>query len=159
MFRIGQGFDAHPLVSRRPLILGGVHVPHDQGPDGQSDGDPLIHAIIDALLGAAALGDIGTHFPSSDPQYQDADSTSLLAVTVALLRAAGWNITNVDATIAAEKPRLAPYVAAMRDAVAKAAGIATQQVSIKATTTDGLGFIGRQEGVAASAVCLIQEAE
>ncbi|PZC46730.1 MAG: 2-C-methyl-D-erythritol 2,4-cyclodiphosphate synthase [Chloroflexi bacterium] len=159
MFRIGQGFDAHPLVPGRSLILGGVHVPHDQGPDGHSDGDPLIHAIIDALLGAAALGDIGAHFPSSDPQYKDVDSTTLLAATVALLREARWNIANVDATIAAEKPRLAPYIAAMRDAVAKAAGIATQQVSIKATTTDGLGFIGRQEGIAASAVCLIQEAE
>lgn len=159
MFRIGQGFDAHPLVPGRRLILGGVHVPHDLGPDGHSDGDPLIHAIIDALLGAAALGDIGAHFPSSDPQYKGVESTTLLASTVGLLRETGWNIANVDATIAAEKPRLAPYISAMRDSVAKAAGIATQQVSIKATTTDGLGFIGRQEGVAASAVCLIQEAK
>ncbi len=159
MFRIGQGFDAHPLVPGRRLVLGGIGIPHHLGPAGHSDGDPLIHAIIDALLGAASLGDIGAHFPSSDAQYKDAPSTRLLSSTAALLRAAGWKITNVDATIAAEKPRLASHIPAMRDAVATAAGMDVQQVSIKATTTDGLGFIGRQEGIAASAVCLIQEAQ
>lgn len=154
---MGHGYDVHRLAPGRRLILGGVTIPHDLGLEGYSDGDVLIHAVIDALLGAANLGDIGTHFPSSDPQYRDAPSTRLLAATVGLLRRHSWQIVNLDVTIAAEHPKLAQHISAMRDTVAATAELDSSRVSIKATTTDGLGLTGRGEGLAAWAVALLEE--
>lgn len=154
--RVGTGFDAHRLVEGRPLVLGGVVVPYHHGLAGHSDGDVAVHAIIDALLGAAALGDIGHHFPSSDPQYKDISSLALLALVRDLLAAHGWQVRNVDATIVAERPRLAPYVQRMRQAVGASLRLEPELISIKATTTDGMGFAGREEGIAAQAVVLIE---
>jgi len=154
--RVGVGYDVHPLVEGRPLVLGGVTVPHDQGLAGHSDGDALTHAIIDALLGAGALGDIGTYFPAGDPQYKDVDSLVLLTKVEGILRESGWRVANVDATIVAERPHLALHIPQMRRAVAAALRVGTEIVSIKATTTDGLGFAGRGEGIAAHAVALIE---
>ena len=154
--RVGVGYDAHSLVEGRPLLLGGVTVPHDRGLEGHSDGDVLLHAVIDAFLGAAALGDIGTHFPSSDAQYKDMSSLSLLAKVEQLLRQRGWRPVNVDATIVAERPRLTPHISGMRAAVARALEVELDTVSIKATTADGLGFVGRGEGIAAHAVVAIE---
>ena len=154
--RVGTGYDVHALVEGRPLVLGGVTVPHDRGLAGSSDGDVVAHAIIDALLGAAALGDIGTHFPSDDPRYTDADSLSLLADVARLLRESGWRVANLDATIVAERPPVASHIPRMRQNIAAALQVAVDSVSIKATTTDGLGLTGRGEGIAAHAVATIE---
>ena len=158
MTRVGIGYDAHLLVPDRPLVLGGVTVPHDQGLEGHSDGDVAAHAIIDALLGAAALGDLGAHFRSDDPRYPPGVSSMLLMErAVAMVRERGWQVENVDATIVAQRPALAPHIQAMRQAVAGALGIDIDRVSIKATTTDGLGFTGAGQGMAAHAVASLTE--
>ena len=154
--RIGIGFDAHALVPDRPLILGGVQIPFDRGLAGHSDADVLTHAICDALLGAAALGDLGRHFPSSDPTLRDISSLELLRRTRQLLDAEGWTILNLDATIIAQRPKLAAYLEAMREWLAAAAGVPLTEVSVKATTTDGIGFTGRGEGLAAQAIALVE---
>ena len=154
-FRVGIGFDSHPLVRDRRLVLGGVEIPHDHGLEGHSDGDVLVHALLDALLGAANLGDKGTHFPSSDPQYKDISSLLLLERVAALLGAAGWRVSNVDATMLAQTPRLGPFIPEMREKTAAALGVPSGRVSIKAPTTDYLGFVGRGEGIAACAVACI----
>ena len=151
-FRVGIGFDTHPLVAGRRLVLGGVEVPHGYGLSGHSDGDVLVHAVMDALLGAAALGDKGQHFPSSDPQYKDISSLILLAEVADLVRGAGWRISNVDATMLAQNPRLGPFIETMRRRVGTALSTPPERVGIKVTTTDYLGFTGRNEGIAACAV-------
>jgi len=156
--RVGQGFDVHALVPGRKLVVGGVHIPHDRGLQGHSDADVLLHAICDALLGAAALGDIGSHYPDSDPTYQGADSRSLLKDVGKKISAQGYRIVNIDATIIAQAPRMAPHVARMTGNIAADLGIKPAAVSIKATTTEKLGYIGREEGIAAQAIALIQEA-
>ncbi len=155
MMRIGHGYDVHRLVEGRPLILGGVTIPYEKGLLGHSDADVLAHAITDALLGAAAKGDIGTWFPDTDERYRGADSLKLLSFTCAMLRREGYEIGNVDATVLAQAPKLKPYIEAMRRNVASACGIATEQISVKATTEEGLGFTGTGEGIAAHAVCLL----
>ena len=154
--RIGNGYDVHTLVEGRPLYLGGVLIPHTHGLLGHSDADAVIHAIVDALLGAAALGDIGTHFPSSDLRWKNQPSAVFLDYIYELLQKEQWNISNIDVTIIAERPKMAPYIPDMRSHVAEHLHIAKEQVSIKATTTDGLGFAGRQEGIACYAVALIE---
>ena len=159
MIRIGQGYDVHRLVPERPLILGGVEIPHSHGLAGHSDADVVIHALCDALLGAAALGDIGGHFPDNDEGFRDIDSRILLREVTGKLAAMGWRLVNADMTIVAQAPRLAVYIPDMRVNLAADMGAATDQVSIKATTTERLGFCGRKEGIAALAVVLIgQEA-
>ena len=150
---MGIGVDVHRLVAERRLILGGVHIPHSHGLAGHSDADVLLHAVCDALLGAAALGDIGVHFPDDDERWRGADSMELLRAAAALAAAAGWKVGNIDATVVAERPRLAPYRDAMRANIAAAAGVEAGQVSVKATTAEGLGLCGRGEGIAALAVC------
>jgi 2-C-methyl-D-erythritol 2,4-cyclodiphosphate synthase len=154
--RSGIGVDVHPLAQGRVLVLGGVTIPFEKGLEGHSDGDVLIHAIIDALLGATALGDIGTHFPSSDPQYKGIASARLLHETVTLVRSHHWRIAFVDATILAERPILKSYMPQIRQSLAATIGIASDCVSVKATTTDGLGFIGNGDGIAAMAVATIE---
>ena len=154
-FRVGIGFDAHPLVADRRLVLGGVHIPHRLGLAGHSDGDVLVHAMMDALLGAAGLGDKGTQFPSDDPRYKDISSLLLLSTIAELLQSGGWRISNVDATMLAQNPRLGPFVETMREQVASALSIPAQRIGIKVTTTDYLGFVGREEGIAAFAVASI----
>ena len=154
--RIGQGIDMHAFADGRPLVLGGVAIPHTRGLAGHSDADALLHAIIDALLGAAALGDIGVMFPSSDPQWANADSRDLLRRAYERVRAAGHRLANLDATVVAQEPKLAPYIGAMREAVAALLNVDLAVVSIKATTSDGLGFTGRGEGIAALAVVLLE---
>jgi len=154
--RIGQGFDVHALVPGRRLVIGGVEIPHDRGLEGHSDADVLLHAICDALLGAAALGDIGGHFPDSKPNLRGVDSRELLRDTAKKVAAAGYRIVNVDATIIAEEPRMAPHVARMIGNIAADLGLAPAAVSVKATTTDRLGFAGRGEGIAAQAIALIE---
>jgi len=156
--RVGVGWDVHPFAAGRPLVLGGVTVPHPRGLAGHSDADVLLHAICDALLGAAALGDIGTHFPDTDPALRGIASVELLRRTARLLAGAGWSPLQVDACVLAEEPRLAPHCPAMRAAIAAALAIAVERVGLKATTTEGLGFVGRREGIAAQAVCLIVRA-
>ncbi|MDZ7271668.1 MAG: 2-C-methyl-D-erythritol 2,4-cyclodiphosphate synthase [candidate division KSB1 bacterium] len=153
--RVGQGYDVHRLVSGRPLILGGVEIPFPQGLLGHSDADVLCHAIADALLGAAAAGDIGRHFPNTDPQWKGVSSLLLLERVAKILADAGAVVVNVDATVVAERPMLAPYIEAMRHNIAVALGISQTAVSVKATTSEGLGLTGRGEGIAASAVALI----
>lgn len=155
MQRVGIGYDIHRLVAGRPLVLGGVRVASDVGLLGHSDADVLAHAVMDALLGAAALGDIGRHFPPSDPAFRDADSMELLARVVRLLRDRGWHPWNVDATVVAERPRLAPHIEEMRARIAAAAGLDVGAVSVKATTNEGLGSEGRGEGMSALAVATI----
>lgn len=155
--RIGHGFDVHAFAEGRKLIIGGVDIPHDRGLLGHSDADVLLHAICDALLGAAALGDIGKHFPDSDPRYKGIDSRKLLRHVVELLDGRGWKVGNVDATIIAQAPKMAPHIATMREHIAEEIGIAADQVNVKATTTERLGFTGREEGIAAEAVCLIEK--
>ena len=152
MLRIGHGYDVHRLVEGRRLILGGVEVPHTLGLLGHSDADVLTHAVMDALLGAAGLGDIGRHFPDTDPAYAGADSLKLLDHVVELLGARGWQVGNVDATILAQRPKLAPYLEQMRENLAARMKAALEQVNVKATTTEKLGFAGRGEGIAAEAV-------
>ena len=154
-FRIGHGYDVHCLTENRKLILGGVTVPHDRGLDGHSDADVLTHAIIDALFGAAALGDIGAHFPDTDPAYKGADSLKLLSAAVSELREQGYQISNIDATIIAQKPKLRPYIDNMRENLAAVLSLDLSCVSVKATTEEKLGFTGRQEGIAAHCVALI----
>ena len=157
MIRIGHGYDVHRLVEDRKLILGGVEIPFEKGLLGHSDADVLLHAVSDALLGAAALGDIGKHFPDSDPTYKGADSLRLLAAVAELLAKEGYKIVNVDATLLAQRPKLAPYIAQMRYNIAKAIGADVDAVSVKATTEEGLGFTGEGLGIAAHAVCLIEK--
>jgi 2-C-methyl-D-erythritol 2,4-cyclodiphosphate synthase len=156
--RIGTGFDVHALVAGRPLVLGGVTVPFERGLEGHSDADVLLHAIADALLGALALGDIGRHFPDSDPRYRDVDSRVLLRQVAGIVANAGYGVGNVDATIVAQAPRLAPYVDAMRANIASDLGCDVARVSVKAKTTERLGFTGRGEGIAAMAVALVEGA-
>jgi len=154
--RIGNGFDVHRLVKGRKLILGGVHIKHDLGLDGHSDADVLLHAIADALLGAAGLPDIGYHFPPDDPGYKDADSLVLLRQVGEIIRQAGCDsIENIDSVLMAEHPKLLPYIDEMRQRIALSLSLTKQQVSVKATTCEKLGLVGRQEGIAASTVCLI----
>lgn len=153
--RIGQGFDVHAFVAGRKLVLGGVEIPHTMGLAGHSDADVLIHAICDALLGAAGLGDIGHHFPDNDARYAGIDSTKLLAAVMDELLARGWRVENVDATVIAQQPKLAPHIAAMRTRLAAIVGIDEAAMNIKATTTEKLGFTGRGEGIAAQAVTLL----
>jgi len=157
--RIGQGFDVHALVEGRPLILGGVHIPFARGLLGHSDADVLLHALTDALLGAAGLGDIGRHFPDSDPAYAGADSRALLRAAMDQVRAAGWRVGNVDCTVICEAPRIAPHVPAMTACIADDLGIAAQRINIKGKTTERLGFTGRAEGIAAQAVALLIAAD
>ncbi len=157
--RVGQGFDVHAFAAGRPLMLGGVQVPFHLGLAGHSDADVLIHAVCDALLGAAALGDIGHHFPDTDPALENIDSCRLLQRVVQLLASAHWSIGNVDVTVIAQQPRLAPYIPAMQERLANVMGIATDAINIKATTTERLGFTGRGEGIAAQAVVLLQQAD
>lgn len=155
--RVGHGYDVHRLVAGRRCIIGGVDIPHEKGLDGHSDADVLLHAICDALLGAAALGDIGKHFPDTDPQFKGADSRGLLRHVADLLRSKGYAASNVDATVIAQAPRLAPHIAAMCANIAVDIGISVDCVNVKATTSERLGFTGRGEGIAAEAVCLIHK--
>jgi 2-C-methyl-D-erythritol 2,4-cyclodiphosphate synthase len=156
--RIGVGYDVHRLAEGERFVLGGVEIRHEKGMIGHSDADVLLHAIADALLGAAALGDLGTHFPDTDAEWAGADSQDLLRRVVQRLREEGYTSHNVDATVLLERPKLRPHVDAMRANIATALGLGRSQVSVKATTTEGLGFVGREEGVAAKAVCTIQSA-
>lgn len=156
--RIGHGYDVHRLVEGRRLILGGVDIPWERGLLGHSDADVLTHAVMDALLGAAGLGDIGQHFPDTDPAYTGADSLRLLAHVAALVRERGFTVGNVDATVLAQRPKLAPHIPQMRDNLARAMGVDPEQVNVKATTEEGLGFTGSGEGMAAHAVALIEKA-
>ncbi|KXL52409.1 2-C-methyl-D-erythritol 2,4-cyclodiphosphate synthase [Anaerotignum neopropionicum] len=157
--RIGSGYDVHRLVEDRKLIVGGVEIPFEKGLLGHSDADVLVHAVMDALLGAAALGDIGKHFPDSDGQYKEADSLQLLSKVLYLISQKGYCIINVDATIIAQKPKLASYIPNMCKNIARVLEIDMNQVNVKATTEEGLGFTGAGEGIAATAVCLINEME
>ena len=157
-FRVGTGFDVHALVENRDLILAGVRVPYERGLLGHSDADVALHALMDALLGAAGKGDIGKHFPDTDVKYEGADSRRLLRVVVEMLRKDGWRVNNVDVTIIAQRPKLAPFIATMRERVASDLGIEEDAVNIKATTTEKLGFTGRGEGIAAEAVASIVRA-
>lgn len=154
--RIGTGYDVHKLVEGRRLVLGGVEVEHTLGLLGHSDADVLLHAICDAMLGAAALGDIGKHFPDRDPQYKDIDSRVLLRHCHDLIRQEGYSIDNIDSTIVAQRPKLASYIPQMRESIAHELGLDVRQVSVKATTTEHLGFEGREEGISAQAVVLLK---
>lgn len=155
MIRTGIGYDLHRLVSDRPLLLGGVHIPFDKGEDGHSDGDVLLHAITDALLGAAGLGDIGEFFPPGDPRWKDADSAQLLASAWAAIKDKGWQLENIDAVIALEKPKFLPWREAVRASIAGILGVDADQVFVKAKTGEGCGAVGRSEAVAVWATCLI----
>jgi 2-C-methyl-D-erythritol 2,4-cyclodiphosphate synthase len=157
--RIGHGYDVHRFKTGRELILGGVEIPCDKGLDGHSDADVLVHAVMDALLGAAALGDIGKHFPDTDEKYRDADSIKLLWEVIGKLKDAGYKPVNIDSTICAQAPKLEPYIDEMRENIAVACGLKKSAVSVKATTEEGLGFTGSLEGISATAVCLLQEIE
>ena len=156
-FRVGNGYDVHQLAEGLPLVLGGVAIPHTKGCVAHSDGDVLIHALCDALLGALALGDIGHHFPDTSDEYAGIDSKILLSRVVAKIRDRGWEIVNVDNTLLAQKPKIAPYILQMRQTLAEVMGITPDRVSVKATTTERLGFTGREEGIAAYATCLLRE--
>ena len=157
MFRIGVGYDSHRTVEGRRLMLGGEHIPSTVGLKGHSDGDALCHAVTDAILGAAAQGDIGQHFPDSDPQYRDADSLELLRRAVAVVRGAGFAIENVDAVVIAERPRLAPHIAQIRARLASALEVPVDAISVKGKTNEGMGEIGRGEGMAVHAVALLRK--
>jgi len=154
--RIGQGFDVHALVTGRKLIIGGVEIPHDRGLEGHSDADVLLHAICDALIGAAGLGDIGTHFPDTDPRYRGIDSRILLREVGSLLLTHGWQIVNIDSTVIAQAPRLAPHITAMRHNIADDLALPVSAVNVKAKTGEKLGLVGRREGIVAEAVALIE---
>jgi len=154
-FRIGEGWDTHALVPDRPLILGGVHIPHTHGLLGHSDADALAHAITDALFGAVAMGDIGKHFPDTDEQFRGADSIALLAEAARRVRAAGWQIGNIDSTIVAQAPKMAPHILAMRLRLAQALGLDVEQINVKAKTAESMGPVGRKESIETRAVCLI----
>lgn len=155
--RVGSGYDVHAFAPNRPLVLGGVNIPHESGLAGHSDADVVIHAVVDALLGAAALGDIGQHFPSGDPRWKDQPSSLFLSYTLDLLCQQRWRISNIDAIIVAERPKMAAHIPAMRTHLSTHLRLEADQVSIKATTTDGLGFTGRGEGIACYAVALIEK--
>lgn len=155
--RIGHGYDVHRLVPGRKCILGGVDIPHETGLDGHSDADVLVHAVMDALLGALALGDIGKHFPDTDPRYQGADSLALLRHVAALVETEGYRLGNLDATVLAQAPKLAPHIGQMRENIASAIGCEVRRVSVKATTEEKLGFTGAKQGIAAHCVCLLEE--
>ena len=157
MIRVGLGYDVHKLVEGRKLILGGVDIPYEKGLLGHSDADVLLHAITDALFGAAALGDIGSHFPDTDPRYKGADSLKLLEACGKELREHGWKIGNIDAVIVAQRPKLLPHVPQMQENIARALEIAVEQISVKGKTEEGLGFTGSGEGMAVHAVCLIEK--
>lgn len=157
--RIGMGYDVHKLVEKRSLILGGVEIPWEKGLLGHSDADVLIHAVMDALLGAAALGDIGKHFPDTDPAYKGISSILLLKHVAGLLREHGYQVGNIDATIIAQKPKMAPHIPLMRKNMAEALGISESRLNIKATTEEGLGFTGREEGIASQAICILEQEE
>ncbi len=150
--RVGLGFDVHEFEAGRRLVLGGVDIPHSAGLKGHSDADVVIHAVVDALLGAAALGDIGQHFPDSDPQFKDIDSRNLLRTIGGLVTAESWNISNIDVTVVAQAPKIQPHSPAMKQNIASDLSVSEGQVNIKATTTESLGFVGREEGIAAWAV-------
>ena len=156
--RIGNGYDIHRLVAERPLILGGVNIPHELGLDGHSDADVLTHAIMDAMLGALSLGDIGLYFPPGDPQWAGADSLKLLTQVNAMIQERGWSINNLDSVIVAERPKLKPHIGAMRSQLADVLALAPDQVGIKATTNEKLGPTGRQEGIAVHSVVLLTKA-
>lgn len=153
--RIGYGFDIHRLEEGRPFVLGGITIPHHKGPSGHSDADVLIHAICDALLGAAGLGDIGHHFPNNDPKWKNADSKVLLTEVMKLLSAQGYRIINIDSTVLLEAPMIAPHIATMKEVLAPILGVDESRLSIKATTMEGMGLIGKEEGAAAQAVVMI----
>lgn len=155
--RIGHGYDVHRLVEDRALVVGGVTIPHSKGLLGHSDADVLLHAVTDALLGAAAMGDIGGMFPDTDPAWQGADSLRLLHLATERLKQGGYQVINIDATILAQQPKMKPYIAFMREHIAAACDIRMETVSVKATTEEGLGFTGKEEGIAAHAVCLIEK--
>lgn len=157
MLRIGQGFDVHELAVERKLILGGVELPHEKGLLGHSDADALLHAITDALLGAAALGDIGHLFPDTDPRFKDADSVELLKLAWQKIEQKGFTIVNIDCTILAEAPKMKPYLPAMRERIAEALKIAGEQINLKATTMEKMGFVGREEGIGAMSICLLEK--
>ena len=157
MMRIGIGYDVHPLTSRRKLILGGIEIPFHKGLSGYSDADVLIHAIIDALLGAATLGDIGSHFPPGDPRYKNISSLILLHNVRTMLKSHQWKINNIDTTIVAQMPSLSPFISKMQETLSQTLNINQDQVSIKAATTEGLGFIGKGEGIAAYAIAAIEK--
>ena len=157
--RIGHGYDVHRLVQGRKCISGGVDIPHETGLDGHSDADVLIHAVMDALLGALALGDIGKHFPDTDPRYKGADSMALLRHVASLIAEEGWRLGNLDATVLAQAPKLAPHIMQMRQNIAGALGCEVSCVSVKATTEEKLGFTGAKQGIAAHCVCLLERAE
>lgn len=156
--RIGEGWDTHALVPGRPLILGGITIPHTHGLLGHSDADALLHAITDALLGAASLGDIGKHFPDTDPRFKGADSAVLLAEAASAVRAAGWQIGNVDSTIVAQAPKMAPHIGAMRERIAAVLGLAVDQVNVKAKTAEKMGPVGEGRAIETRAVCLLLKA-
>ena len=153
--RIGNGYDIHKLVNNKPLILGGIEIPHSMGLLGHSDADVLTHAIMDALLGALSLGDIGHYFPPSDPQWKGANSMMLMEQVIKIVRSQGWNIGNIDSTVVAEQPKLKPHLKSMRNAIAKILNIDAEQISIKATTNERLGPVGREKGICAYAVVLL----
>ena len=155
--RVGLGYDVHRLTEGRDLILGGVKIPYEKGLLGHSDADVLLHAVMDALLGAAALGDIGNHFPDTDPAFKGADSMKLLEETVRRVREAGYEVGNVDATVIAQKPKLAPYIPEMKENISRAIGISPDRINVKATTEEHLGFTGEGLGISAQAVCLLEE--
>ena len=155
--RIGQGFDIHRMVAGRACNIGGVVVPHDAGPLGHSDGDPLLHAVTDALFGAAGMGDIGEHFPDTDPRYKDADSKELLRLAAIKLKDAGWRVMNVDASVLAEAPKLKPHKGAMEETIAKLLGLSSDRVNVKAKTMEGLDAVGRKEAIAVHCVVLIEQ--
>lgn len=154
--RIGHGYDVHKLVENRKLILGGVQIPYEKGLLGHSDADVLLHAVSDALLGAAALGDIGKHFPDTDPAYKDADSRKLLRHVIALIKGKGYKVVNIDCTVIAQRPKLKEYIETMRDNIAKDCNVDISCINVKATTEEGLGFTGDGSGIAAHAVCVIE---
>jgi 2-C-methyl-D-erythritol 2,4-cyclodiphosphate synthase len=156
--RVGQGFDVHAFAENRKLIIGGVDIPYEKGLMGHSDADVLLHAICDALLGAAGLGDIGKHFPDTDAQYKNIDSRELLRDVMARIKSLGWQVGNVDATIIAQAPKMAPHIPVMTANIAADLGCAPDQINVKATTTEKLGFSGRGEGIAAQAICLLTRA-
>ncbi|TVQ04448.1 MAG: 2-C-methyl-D-erythritol 2,4-cyclodiphosphate synthase [Balneolaceae bacterium] len=156
-FRIGLGYDVHPFIENRPLILGGVTIPHSAGLQGHSDADVLAHAITDALFGALALGDIGTHFPDNDPTYKNADSLILLKKSYNIVEHQGYIIQNIDTTIIAEKPRLNPFILAIKESIADTLNCQASQISVKATTSEKMGFVGREEGIAVHAVVLLRQ--
>jgi len=155
--RIGFGYDVHQLAENRKLIIGGVHIPYDKGLSGHSDADVLVHAIMDSILGALALGDIGKHFPDTDMKYKDISSIYLLSKVREIMDNSGYEIGNIDATIGAQRPKLSPYIDSMREIIGDTLKTASNNINVKATTTEHLGFVGREEGISAYAVCLLQK--